>query len=65
MAVLVDKPFHAKRFGFYVGRRCVGESIKDIAKELQLDWHAPGNLVMQCIRAQLARADTPGPKASA
>ena len=60
---LADNPFYTKRFAFYVGRRCRSATIKDIAKELDLDWHAVKELEMQYMRAQLAKAGTPGPKA--
>jgi transposase len=63
LAFLADNPFYTKRFAFYVGRRCRSATIKDIAKELDLDWHAVKELEMQYMRAQLAKAGTPGPKA--
>jgi len=37
---LADNPFYTKRFAYYVGRRCRSATIKDIAEELKLDWHA-------------------------
>ena len=63
LAFLADNPFYTKRFAFYVGRRCVSATIKDIAQELHLDWHAVKELDKQYMRAQLAKARTPGPKA--
>ena len=60
---LADNPFYTKRFAYYVGRRCRGETIKDVAKELHLDWDSVKALDKQYMRAQLARAGTPGPKA--
>ena len=63
LAFLADNPFYTKRFAFYVGRRCRSATIKDVAKELDLDWHAVKELEMQYMRAQLAKAGTPGPKA--
>jgi len=60
---LSDNPFYTKRFAFYVGRRCRNETIKDVARELHLDWDSVKTLDMQYMRAQLARAGTPGPKA--
>ena len=39
LAFLADNPFYTKRFAFYVGRRCRASPIRDVAKELQLDWH--------------------------
>jgi transposase len=51
------------RFAFYVGRRCRSATIKDVAKELRLDWHTVKTLEKQYRAAQLARAGKPGPKA--
>jgi transposase len=36
---LADNPFYTKRFVFFVGRRCRAMSIKDVAKDVHLDWH--------------------------
>ena len=63
LAFLSDNPFYTKRFAFYVGKRCASGTIKDVAKELNLDWHAVKELEMQYMRAQLAKAGAPGPKA--
>ena len=63
LAFLADNPFYTKRFAFYVGRRCVSATIKAVAQELQLDWHAVKELDKQYMRVQLAKAGTPGPKA--
>ena len=60
---LADNPFYTKRFAYYVGRRCRQAPIKDIAEELHLDWDSVKTLEMQYMRAQLAKAGTPGPKA--
>jgi transposase len=60
---LANNPFYTKRFAHYVGRRCRQGTIKDIALELQLDWDTVKSLEMQYMRAQLAKAGTPGPKA--
>ena len=46
-----------------MGRRCRQATIKDIAEEFKLHWETIKTLEMQYIRAQLARAGTPGPKA--
>jgi transposase len=63
LAFLADNPFYTKRFAYYVGRRCRQATIKDIAEELGLHWETIKTLEMQYMRAQLARAGTPGPKA--
>ena len=60
---LADNPFYTKRFAYFVGRRCRQASISDVAKELALDWHTVKALEMQYMKAQLARAGTPGPLA--
>ena len=60
---LADNPSYTKRFAYYVGRRCRQATIKDIAEELGLHWETVKILEMQYMRAQLARAGTPGPKA--
>jgi transposase len=60
---LADNPFYTKRFAYYVGRRCRSATIKDIAQELKLDWDTVKTLEKQYMKAQLAKAGTPGPKA--
>ncbi len=61
-AFLADNPFYTKRFAFYVGRRCRASPIRDVAKELRLDWHTVKALEQQYMREQLRRAGTPGPR---
>ena len=58
-----DNPHFTKRFAFYVGQRCRQALIRDIAKELKLEWDTVKTLEMQYIQAQLKRAGTPGPRA--
>ena len=60
---LADNPLYTKRFAFYVGRRCRSATIKDVARELRLDWHTVKTLEKQYMAAQLKRAGKPGPKA--
>ena len=60
---LADNPFYTKRFAYYVGRRCRSMTIKDLARELKLDWDSVKTLEKQYMCAQLAKAGTPGPKA--
>jgi len=60
---LADNPLYTKRFAHYVGRRCRSATIKDLAAELHLDWDTVKTLEKQYMRAQLANAGTPGPKA--
>ena len=59
---LAENPFYTKRFAFYVGRRCRAGTIKDVARELHLDWHTVKELEKQYMREQLRRAGKPGPK---
>src|ERR1700757_2414097 len=61
--LLADNPLYTKRFAHYVGRRCRGAPIKEVAAELKLDWHTVKTLDQQYMEAQLKRAGTPGPKA--
>jgi transposase len=58
---LADNLLYTKRFAFDVGRRCRSAPIQDVAKELRLDWHTVKELDKQYMRAQLAKAGTPGP----
>jgi transposase len=60
---LADNPFYTKRFAYYVGRRCRQATIKDVAEEFRLHWETIKILEMQYMRAQLAKAGAPGPKA--
>ncbi|MGH7593833.1 MAG: helix-turn-helix domain-containing protein [Gemmatimonadales bacterium] len=59
---LVDNALHTKRFALYVGRRCRSSAIKDVAQELNLDWHTIKRLEMDYMREQIRRVGTPGPK---
>ena len=63
LSFLADNPLYTKRFAHYVGRRCRGATIKDIAEELKLDWDTVKTLEKHYMQAQLARAGKPGPKA--
>ena len=60
---LADNPLYTKRFAWYVGRRCRSATIKDVAKELRLDWHTVKALEKQYMAAQLAKVGNPAPKA--
>src|ERR1039457_6212619 len=59
---LASNPFYTKRFAYYVGRRCRASTIRDVARELRLDWRTVKTLEMEYMREQLRRAGTPGPK---
>lgn len=60
---LADNPLYTKRFAYHIGRRSREATIKDVAEEFKLHWETIKTLEMQYLRAQLARAGTPGPKA--
>jgi transposase len=59
---LADNPLYSKRFAFYVGRRCHESTIKEIADELHLDWHAVKDLDKQYMAEQLRLAGSPAPR---
>jgi transposase len=59
---LADNPFYTKRFAFYVGRRCRASTIRDVARELRLDWRTVKALEMEYMDEQLRRVGAPGPK---
>jgi transposase len=59
---LASNPFSTKRFAFHVGRRCRASTIRDVARELRLDWRTVKAREMEYMREQLRRAGTPGPK---
>jgi hypothetical protein len=59
---LANNPFYTKRFAYYVGRRCRSATVRDVARELRLDWKTVKALEMEYMREQLRRAGTPGPK---
>lgn len=60
---LATNPFYTKRLAWYVGRRCRETAVKDVAKELKLDWKTVKSLEKEYMREQLRRTGTPGPKA--
>ena len=59
---LSDNPFYTKRLAFHVGRRCRSSSIKDVAKELHLDWKTVKDLEKQYMQEQLRRTGKAHPK---
>ena len=60
---LANNPFYTKRLAWYVGRRCRETTVKDVAKELKLDWKTVKGLEKEYMREQLRRTGIPGPKA--
>jgi transposase len=59
---LADHPFTTKRFALWVGRRCRGATIRDVAREAHLDWKTVKALEKQYMAEQLRRAGTPAPQ---
>jgi transposase len=60
---LANNPFYTDRFSYYVGRKCRTMTIKDVAKELKLDWHAVKALDKEYMQAQLRRNPIAAPRA--
>ena len=58
----LQNALHTERFARYVGERCRSGTIKDVAAELNLDWHTVKRLEKQYLREQLERAGRPRPK---
>lgn len=56
---LAGNPFYTKRFADYVGKRCRSSTIKDIAKELKLDWHTVKDLDKEYMAKLLDKTGTP------
>lgn len=63
LAWLSDNPFYTTRCALFVGRRCRSMSIKDLAREVHLDWHTVKALEKPYMEKQLRRAGIPDPKA--
>jgi len=59
---LAGNPFYTKRFAHFVGRKCRSMTIKDVAKELSLDWHSVKELDKEYMREQLAKAPKVRPR---
>ncbi len=53
---LAANPHYTKRFALYVGKQCRGASIKEVATDLRLDWHAVKEMDKLYMQEQLARA---------
>lgn len=60
---LANNPFYTKRFSYYVGRKCRAMTVKDVAKELKLDWHAVKALDKEYMQEQLRRNPVAAPRA--
>ena len=60
---LANNPFYTKRFAYHVGRKCRAMTIKDVAKELKLDWHTVKTLEKEYMQEQLRRNPVAAPRA--
>lgn len=60
---LADNPFYSKRFAFHIGRRCRVSSIKDVAREVHLDWKTVKDLEKEYMTKQLEKAGPLAPTA--
>ena len=58
----LENALHTERFARYVGKRCRSGTIKDVAEELNLDWHMVKLLEKHYMREQLKRCGTARPK---
>lgn len=59
---LANNPFYTKRFALYVGRKCRAMTVKDVAKELKLDWHTVKALDKEYMHKQLERNPIAAPR---
>ncbi len=60
---LADNPFYTKRFAWYVGRRCRETAVKEVGRELKLNWKTVKGLEKEYMGEQLRRTGMPSPKA--
>jgi len=59
---LADNPHYTRRFALYVGKQCRSASIKEVAEDLQLDWHAVKAMDKLYMQEQLQLEGTPTPR---
>jgi transposase len=62
LSFLSDNPRYPERFAMDVGRQCSRASVRDVARELVLDWDTVKDLETQYMRAQLVAAGLPAPQ---
>ena len=58
---LAANPHYTRRFALYVGKQCRSASVKEVAEDLRLDWHAVKEMDKLYMREQVARAGEPRP----
>jgi transposase len=59
---LSANPHYTKRFALYVGKQCRSSSIKEVADDLRMDWHAVKEMDKLYMREQLATVSQPRPE---
>jgi transposase len=59
---LAENPRYTRRFAMLVGRRCRTATIKDVARELHLDWETVKELEKEYMAEQLRRIGRPAPE---
>jgi transposase len=59
--VLADNPLYTKRFACFVGRRCRASPIRDVARELALDWRTVKELDKAVHARSAGPCRCPGP----
>jgi len=59
---LAGNPFYTKRFAYYVGRKCRSMTVKDVARELKLDWHTVKTLEIEYMQEQIKRNPVAAPR---
>lgn len=59
---LADNPHYTRRFATRIGRYCRHATVKDVAEDCHLDWHAVKELDKQYMHEQLVRAGLPAPQ---
>ncbi|MDP2207267.1 MAG: helix-turn-helix domain-containing protein [Bacteroidota bacterium] len=57
-----NNPFYTKRFSYYVGRKCRSMTIRDVSRELKLDWHTVKVLEKEYMQEQLRRNPVSSPR---
>jgi transposase len=58
---LADNPLYTHRYAIRIGRLCRLATVKDVAEDCHLDWHAVKDLDKQYMHEQLDRAGNPAP----
>jgi transposase len=60
-ALVGGQPLLHQTLRLLVGRRCRSSTIRDVARDLRLDWKTVKSLEMEYMREQLRRTGTPAP----